>query len=67
MKCKCLSDFEELAKKILLPHRFYYYNYKAGQGHTYQQTRNYFDQKLRIIPRVLIDVTHISLKTTILG
>ncbi|CAF4182248.1 unnamed protein product, partial [Rotaria sordida] len=36
LKCKTLSDFEELAKKSVMPHRFYYYDYKAGQGHTYQ-------------------------------
>jgi isopentenyl diphosphate isomerase/L-lactate dehydrogenase-like FMN-dependent dehydrogenase len=62
-----LFDFEESAKKLLLFHRFYYYNYKAGQGHTYQACRDYFDQQLRIMPRVLIDVTEISLKTTIFG
>lgn len=49
------------------PHRFYYYNYKAGQGLTYQACREYFDRQLRILPRVLIDVTNISLKTTIFG
>ncbi len=48
-------------------HRFYYYDYKAGQGHTYKACRHYFDQQLRIIPRVLIDVSGISLKTTIFG
>ena len=51
----------------MMPHRFHYYDYKAGQGHTYQASRNYFDKQLRIMPRVLIDVTDISLKTTILG
>lgn len=48
-------------------HRFYYYNYKAGQGLTYEACRNYFNNKLRILPRVLIDVTQISLKTTLFG
>ncbi|CAF1095053.1 unnamed protein product [Adineta steineri] len=48
-------------------HRFYYYNYKTGQGHTYQACRDYFDKHLTILPRVLIDVTQISLKTTIFG
>ena len=41
----------------MMPHRFYYYNYKAGQGHTYQACRDYFDKQLRILPRILIDVT----------
>ncbi|CAF1243064.1 unnamed protein product [Rotaria sordida] len=36
LKCKTLFDFEELAKKSMMSHRFYYYDYKAGQGHTYQ-------------------------------
>jgi isopentenyl diphosphate isomerase/L-lactate dehydrogenase-like FMN-dependent dehydrogenase len=51
----------------MMPHRFYYYNYKAGRGLTYQACRDYFDKQLRIMPRVLIDVTQISLKTTIFG
>jgi isopentenyl diphosphate isomerase/L-lactate dehydrogenase-like FMN-dependent dehydrogenase len=51
----------------MLSHRFYYYNYKAGQGLTCQACRDYFDKQLRILPRVLIDVTNISLKTTIFG
>ncbi|CAF3491846.1 unnamed protein product [Rotaria sp. Silwood1] len=67
LKCKSLSDFEELAKKSMMPHRFYYYDYKAGQGHTYQACRHYFDKQLRIMPRVLMDVSEISLKTTIFG
>ncbi len=67
LKCNSLFDFEESAKKILLPHRFYYFNYKAGQGHTYLACRDYFDKQLRIIPRVLIDVTQVSLQTTIFG
>jgi isopentenyl diphosphate isomerase/L-lactate dehydrogenase-like FMN-dependent dehydrogenase len=48
-------------------HRFYYYDYKAGQGLTYQACREYFNKQLRIMPRALIDVTDISLKTTIFG
>ncbi|CAF4210482.1 unnamed protein product [Rotaria sordida] len=67
LQCKTLSDFEELAKKSMMPHRFYYYDYKAGQGHTYQACRHYFDKQLRIMPRVLMDVSEISLKTSILG
>ncbi len=49
------------------PHRFYYYAYKAGEGLTYEACRDYFNKKLRIMPRALIDVTDISLKTTIFG
>ncbi|CAF4015281.1 unnamed protein product [Rotaria sordida] len=60
LQCKTLSDFEELAKKSMMPHRFYYYDYKAGQGHTYQACRHYFDKQLRIMPRVLMDVSEIS-------
>ncbi|CAF1096035.1 unnamed protein product [Rotaria sp. Silwood1] len=67
LKCKSLFDFEELAKKLLMPHRFYYFNYKAGQGHTYQACRDYFDKRLRIMTRILIDVRQISLKTNIFG
>ena len=51
----------------MMPHRFCYYNYKVDQGHTYQAYRDYFDKQLRILPRILIDVTEISLKTTIFG
>ncbi|CAF1462417.1 unnamed protein product [Adineta ricciae] len=67
LKCRSLSDFENLAKQRLKSHRFHYYDYKAGQGHTYQACRTYFDKQLRIIPRVLINVEEISLKTTIFG
>ncbi|CAF4310254.1 unnamed protein product, partial [Rotaria sordida] len=38
-----------------------------GQGHTYQACRHYFDKQLRIMSRVLIDVSEISLETTIFG
>lgn len=62
-----MSDFEELARILMISHRFYYYNYKAGQGLTYEACRNYFNHKLRILPRVLIDVTEISLKTSFFG
>lgn len=48
-------------------HRFYYYDFKAGRGITYQAVRDYFDKQLQIIPRVLINVTDVSLKTNILG
>ena len=67
LKCKSLSDFEQLAKKLMMKHRFYYYDFKAGQGHTYQACRDYYDKQLRIMPRVLSDVTNVSLKTTIFG
>ncbi|CAF1039249.1 unnamed protein product, partial [Rotaria sordida] len=67
LKCKSIFDIEKLAKKLMKPHRFYYYDYKAGQGHTYQATRDYFDKQLKILPRVLIDVTQVSLKTNIFG
>lgn len=67
LKCQSVSDFEELARVLMKSHRFYYYNYKAGQGLTYEACRNYFNNKLRILPRVLIDVTQISLKTTLFG
>ena len=67
MECKSLIDFENLAKKLMKSHRFYYYDYKAGQGLTYEAARYYFDKQLRIIPRVLIDVSQISLKTTLFG
>ncbi|CAF1387455.1 unnamed protein product [Rotaria sp. Silwood1] len=67
LKCRSLSDFEELAKKLMMPHRFYYYDYKAGQEYTYQTYRHYFDKQLRIMPRVLMNVSEISLKTTIFG
>ncbi|CAF3725476.1 unnamed protein product [Adineta steineri] len=67
LKCKSLNEFEELAKKLMKSHRFYYYDYKAGEGHTYKACRDYFDKKLRILPRVLIDVNEISLKTKIFG
>ncbi|CAF3634063.1 unnamed protein product [Rotaria sp. Silwood1] len=67
LKCRSLFDIEQLAKKLMKTHRFYYYDYKAGQGYTYQASRDYFDKQLQILPRVLIDVTQISLKTNIFG
>lgn len=67
LQCRNLSDFERLAKELLAEHRFYYYNYKAGEGITSLLTRIYFDQKLLIIPRVLSDLNEISLKTNFFG
>ena len=50
-----------------MSHRYYYYDYRAGQGHTALACRDYFDRQLRLLPRVLMNVTDISLKTTIFG
>ncbi|CAF5057436.1 unnamed protein product [Rotaria sp. Silwood1] len=55
------------AKEILLPHRFNYFHYQAGYGYTYQASREYFNRHLKIIPKVLTDVSEISLQTTIFG
>ena len=51
----------------MMPHRFHYYDFRAGEGHTYQACRDYFNKNLLILPRILIDVTQISLQTTVLG
>jgi hypothetical protein len=51
----------------MMAHRFYYYHFKTGEGHTYKASRHYLDKELRILPRVLIDVSQISLKTIIFG
>ncbi|CAF1300721.1 unnamed protein product, partial [Didymodactylos carnosus] len=67
LKCTSLADFELLAKQLMMAHRYYYYDYKAGEGQTYQACRDYFTKQLRIIPRVLTNVSEISLKTTIFG
>ncbi|CAM4907565.1 unnamed protein product [Rotaria socialis] len=67
LKCKTLFEFEALAKQLMKPHRFYYYDYKAGQGHTFQASRDYYNKQLKIIPRVLMHVTNVSIKTTIFG
>ncbi|CAF3008901.1 unnamed protein product [Rotaria sp. Silwood2] len=65
LECRSLDDFEHLAKKILLPHRFNYFSYQVGYGCTYQASREYFNRRLRIVPRALTDVSEISLQTTI--
>ncbi|CAF1310912.1 unnamed protein product [Rotaria sordida] len=67
LECHSLDDFENLAKEILLPHRFNYFNYQVGYGCTYQTSREYFNRHLKIIPKVLTDVSEMSLQTTIFG
>ncbi|CAF3980454.1 unnamed protein product [Rotaria sordida] len=67
LECHSLDDFENLAKETLLPHRFNYFNYQAGYGCTYQASREYFNRHLKIIPKVLTDVSEMSLQTTIFG
>ncbi|CAF1120426.1 unnamed protein product [Didymodactylos carnosus] len=67
LQCQSLDDFELLAKTLLPSHRFNYYKYQAGYGCTYQACREYFNRHLRIIPKVLTDVSQISLQTTIFG
>ncbi|CAF3606549.1 unnamed protein product [Rotaria sp. Silwood1] len=62
-----MSAILSKAKEILLPHRFNYFHYQAGYGYTYQASREYFNRHLKIIPKVLTDVSEISLQTTIFG
>jgi 4-hydroxymandelate oxidase len=61
-----ISEYEASAKDKLSSQTLGYYNSGAGDESTLQDNRNAFE-KIKILPRVLVDVSHRSLKTSILG
>ncbi|XP_051159080.1 2-Hydroxyacid oxidase 1-like [Leptopilina boulardi] len=62
----CVKDYEEQALKILTPVARDYYNNGAGEERSLLWNKEAFT-KIRILPRMLRDVTNVDITTTILG
>jgi isopentenyl diphosphate isomerase/L-lactate dehydrogenase-like FMN-dependent dehydrogenase len=61
-----LADFEPLARLRLHPAAWAYYAGGAGDEHTVRDNLASFG-RYRLRPRVLVDVEHVDLRTTLLG
>jgi isopentenyl diphosphate isomerase/L-lactate dehydrogenase-like FMN-dependent dehydrogenase len=61
-----LADFEPLARERLHPAAWHYYAGGSGDEHTVRDNLASWD-RYRLRPRVLVDVEHIDLRTTLLG
>jgi len=66
MQAVCLDDFQELARARLDPGAFDYYAGGAGDELTLRDNRAAL-QRIRLRPRVLVDVLNLDLSTTVLG
>lgn len=65
-KLVCIRDFEENMRKVLPKEAIGYYTSGADEEHTLR--KNIDDlQKIKLNPRVLVDMTKLSMKTSILG
>lgn len=62
----CVKDYEKQALKILTPLARDYYKDGAGEEHSLKWNREAF-KKIRILPRMLRDVTNVDITTTVLG
>jgi len=60
----CLDDYEHLAKTTPLPARVGIYHAGSGDEHTVRWNREAF-ARLRLNPRVMVDVSHIDTTTTL--
>ncbi|WP_066380632.1 MULTISPECIES: alpha-hydroxy acid oxidase [unclassified Anabaena] len=61
-----LFEYEQLAKTHLSKMAFDYYSSGAWDEITLQENRTAFE-RIKLRPKMLVDVSHINLKTTILG
>ncbi|MEO5895204.1 MAG: alpha-hydroxy acid oxidase [Vicinamibacterales bacterium] len=61
-----VDDFEHLARERMDPAAFDYYAGAAGDEHTLAENRKAFD-RLKLRPRVLVDVSAIDTRTTVAG
>ncbi|XP_033227821.1 hydroxyacid oxidase 1-like isoform X3 [Belonocnema kinseyi] len=62
----CVKDFEKHALKVLTPNVSDFYKSGADDENTLKWNKEVF-RKLRILPRMLRDVTKVDITTTILG
>ena len=62
----CVADFERLAEEKLEPGAFGYYAGGAGDERALAENVEAW-RRLRLRPRVLVDVEHVSAATTVLG
>jgi (S)-2-hydroxy-acid oxidase len=61
-----VDEFEALAKKKMPKMAFDYYASGAEDEHTLQQNRDAFS-RIRLRPRILVDVSSVNTSTTVLG
>ncbi|KAM6601740.1 hypothetical protein CsatA_021349 [Cannabis sativa] len=61
-----VNEFQELARKVLPKMYFDFYNGGAEDEYTLKQNMEAF-QRIRLWPRVLVDVSRIDMSTTLLG
>lgn len=61
-----VSEYQRLAKSKLPKNAFDYYASGAEDEYTLKENRTAFE-RIRFRPRILIDVTHVDLSTTVLG
>ncbi len=66
MEPVCIADFERLAEEKLEPGAFGYFAGGAGDERALQENVEAW-RRLRLRPRVLVDVEHVSAATTVLG
>ena len=66
MEPVCVADYEELAERTLEPGAFGYYAGGAGDEQALAGNVEAW-RRLRLRPRVLVDVTEVSTATTVLG
>src|SRR5215469_1841062 len=59
-------EYEELARERLHPALWNFYSAGAHDEETLRENRAAF-ARIRLRPRVLVDVTHINMETTLLG
>jgi 4-hydroxymandelate oxidase len=62
----CLSDFEPLAKAKMQPMSWEFLNAGAGDEFTVQWNKEAY-QRIRLKPRVLVDVSQVDTRVTLLG
>ncbi len=65
-KFVCIKDFEENMRKRLPKEAIGYYTSGADDEHTLRDNIQSL-QDIKLNPRVLVDMTNLSMKTTILG
>ena len=61
-----LIELEAMAKLKLTPNAYNYYASGAGGGETVQQNRDAF-QQLRLLPRIMVDVSAVDTSTSFFG
>ncbi len=62
----CRYDMEVVAKHVLKQSSFAYYSTGSTDEFTKEGNQAIF-RRIKLIPRVMVDVSHVTLRTTVLG